>query len=379
MSGPPPGPRTTAPSTKRPPASGVRTVRTPACATRQPPSPPPRPRSVTSGSTTRAAIRSTPPLPTQTMPTSAGTSGGQITRTAVTKPGQGRCPRRAWSGSRRPLAPWCSTPPGAVASALMTCWSPAQGSGSPATTPSAPTTALTSAATRASASCPTASQLPRGRPGRPRAASCLTASRPDGPAAGGGLQLADLGYGQHGRPRLVGSPQVDLGADAPVVIAGRVVEDLAYRPAVRLGIDDEHRGPAGVGAGADLVMLGKVRLQRPGPGLGVPAGLGVQRAELGVAAQRGKLDPAEQGVAHQYPERARVVRDGWRPVVDGGRDLRGRISQPFPFIDQAGVDLPDQLAEPLDQVGQVLGPGILRHGLPQRLVGIRQVAQYQPF
>src|ERR1022692_694198 len=321
-------------------------VRTRDCATRQPPSPLPRPRSATSGSTTPAAIRSTPPPPTQTMPTSAGMSGGQTTRTPVTRPGQGRCPRRAWSGSRRPLAPWCSTPPEAVASALMTCWSPARVCGSPATTHSAPTIALTSAATRASASCPTASQLLRGRPGP---------------------------------PRLVGSPQVDLGADAPVVIAGRVVEDLAYRPAVRLGIDDQHRGPAGVGAGADLVMLGKVRLQRPGPGLGVPAGLGVQRAELGVAAQRGKLDPAEQGVAHQYPERARVVRDGWRPVVDGGRDLRGRISQPFPFIDQAGVDLPDQLAEPLDQVGQVLGPGILRHGLPQRLVGIRQVAQYQPF
>ena len=114
--------------------------------------------------------------------------------------------------------------------------------------------------------------------------------------------------------------------------------------------------------------------------LGVPAVLGVQLAQLVVAAQRGQLDPAEQRVAHQHPERPRGS-----PVTGGGAavgpaPLGGSsvpLAQPLPLVEQAGVDLADQLAQPFDQVGQLLGPGLLGHGLAQRLVGVGQVAQHQ--
>src|SRR3954452_9516909 len=87
----------------------------------------------------------------------------------------------------------------------------------------------------------------------------------------GFLQLAYFGEGAYvghpddGGADLVGGGQVDLGGDAPVVVAGRVVEDLADHPALRLRLDDDHVGAAGVGAGADLVEVVEVRLQRVGP------------------------------------------------------------------------------------------------------------------
>ena len=43
-------------------------------------------------------------------------------------------------------------------------------------------------------------------------------------------ERADVGDPHHRRARLVGGGEVDLGADAPVVVAGRVVEDLPDRP-----------------------------------------------------------------------------------------------------------------------------------------------------
>src|SRR5579864_9168693 len=121
------------------------------------------------------------------------------------------------------------------------------------------------------------------------------------------LELADVGDAEDGGAGLVGGVQVDLRAEAPVVVAGRVVEDLARRPVVPVLLDDQQRGSAGVGTGADLAVGVEVRLQCLGPGVGVPAGLGVQLAQVLVTAQGGQLDPAEQGVAHQHPERALVA------------------------------------------------------------------------
>ena len=137
------------------------------------------------------------------------------------------------------------------------------------------------------------------------------------------------------------------------------------------------RGTAGVGAGADVVVLGEVRLQRLRPCCRVPAVLAVQLAEFVPAPQRGQLDPAEERVADQHPERPLVAGDGGRPVGGQVLDFLNRVAQPLPLVDQAGVHLPDQLAQPLDQVGQFLGPGLLRHGLPHGLVSVGQVAQYQ--
>src|SRR5260370_39845968 len=68
------------------------------------------------------------------------------------------------------------------------------------------------------------------------------------------LQLADVGHAQDGRARLVGGGQVDQGADAPVVIAGRVVEDLARRPVVPVLLDDQQPGASRVATGPDLAV-----------------------------------------------------------------------------------------------------------------------------
>ncbi len=55
------------------------------------------------------------------------------------------------------------------------------------------------------------------------------------------------------------------------------------------------------------------------------------------------------------------------------------VGELLPLVDQRGVDLPDELAEPLDQVGELLGLGLVGDGLPQRLVGVGEVAEHDPF
>src|SRR5215831_3714878 len=111
-----------------------------------------------------------------------------------------------------------------------------------------------------------------------------------------GSELAGLGDPQDGRAGLVRGREVDQGADAPVVVPGRIVEDLAHRPVAGVLVDDQQPGTTRVGACADLVMLIEIRLDSIGPGLGVPAGRGVQLAQLVVMAPGGKLNAAEQRV-----------------------------------------------------------------------------------
>src|SRR5215468_11504236 len=144
--------------------------------------------------------------------------------------------------------------------------------------------------------------LERVAKGRLRAVAELRGELADGDRGTGqgsaaGSELPHLGDPDHGQAGRVRGREVDLRADAPVVIAGRVVEDLPYRPPARLLVDDQEGRAAGVGAGADLVVLGEVRLDGLRPGVGVPAGLGIQLAQLLVPAQGRKLDPAEQRVA----------------------------------------------------------------------------------
>ena len=148
-------------------------------------------------------------------------------------------------------------------------------------------------------------------------------------------------------------------------------------PGARLLVQDQQARTAGVRAGADLVVRGEIRRQRVRPRLGVEAGVRVQRAEVVPPPQRGQLHPPEQRVAHQHPERPLVAGHRRRPVGRQVRDLLDRVAQPLPLVDEAGVDLPDQLAQPLDQVRELLGPRLLRHRLAHRLVGVGQVAQDQ--
>ncbi len=49
--------------------------------------------------------------------------------------------------------------------------------------------------------------------------------------------------------------------------------------------------------------------------------------------------------------------------------------QLLPLVEQAGVDLPDELAEPLDEVAQILVLELFRDGLRCRAVGVGEVAQ----
>src|SRR5271156_6474929 len=56
-----------------------------------------------------------------------------------------------------------------------------------------------------------------------------------------GLELADVGDVDDGRALLVRGGEVDRGGDAPVVIAGRVVEDLADRPGGLALLDEQPR------------------------------------------------------------------------------------------------------------------------------------------
>src|SRR5438094_4785409 len=78
----------------------------------------------------------------------------------------------------------------------------------------------------------------------------------------GSPELADVGHRQHCLARLVGSGQIHPRGQAPVVIAGRVIEDLAHVPAAGKLLDDQQSRAPRVRAGADLVMLGEVRLER---------------------------------------------------------------------------------------------------------------------
>src|ERR1700745_135018 len=51
-------------------------------------------------------------------------------------------------------------------------------------------------------------------------------------------------------------------------------------------------------------------------------------------------------------------------------DAGGGVGRLPLLADRGGVAGADDLAEPLDQVGQLLGLGLVRDGLPQRLVGV---------
>src|SRR5690606_9660285 len=65
-----------------------------------------------------------------------------------------------------------------------------------------------------------------------RVGTCLARRR--GHAAGGrAAEPPGRGDGEDGLARLVAGGEVDEGVDAPVVVAGRVVEELAHGPVAR--------------------------------------------------------------------------------------------------------------------------------------------------
>ena len=104
----PRGPLTTRRCTSPRPAftslTGTEHSRSPASVTSPQPSPPARPRSAPSGSTTPDAIRCIRPRPTRRPHTSAGMSGGRRTRAAATRQALARSPRQEWRACRQAAA-----------------------------------------------------------------------------------------------------------------------------------------------------------------------------------------------------------------------------------------------------------------------------------
>src|SRR4028119_617126 len=74
----------------------------------------------------------------------------------------------------------------------------------------------------------------------------------------------------------VGLGQVDLRADAPVVMALWVVEDLPHAPVLGVLVDDEKRRTAGCWPPPQVGVLGEVVAHDLPPSLGIPAGGGVE-------------------------------------------------------------------------------------------------------
>ena len=111
-------------------------------------------------------------------------------------------------------------------------------------------------------------------------------------------------------------------------------------------------------------------------------------ARLRVRPAGQQLDPPEHLVAHHHPERPPVGGDPPgsaaptpRPPPRGGparpRPRSSGWRSVLPLVEQARVDLADQLAQPLGEVEQLVGLGVLGHVLDQALVGVGQVAQQQ--
>ena len=161
----------------------------------------------------------------------------------------------------------------------------------------------------------------------------------------------------------------------------RVVEDLPHGPDGGALVEEDQVRAAGIRPGQQLVVLGVVAVHGVAPGIRVEAVLPVELTQRVVVLARRQLHPAEELVAHQDAERARVgaqtARRGRQHRLRGIRVRREvRVDEFLPLVEQARVDLAHQLAQPLDQVEQVLRFGVVGDGLPGGPVRIREVAQH---
>ena len=152
------------------------------------------------------------------------------------------------------------------------------------------------------------------------------------------------------------------------MVAGRIVDDLPHRPRLRSLRDEDSRRGTGVRAGADRVVLLEVGVQRVRP-----ADIRVEGDELVVVLQRGQLDAPPEFVPHQHEERASVRDDASRRGRHDGRihgsrrrQLGADGGQCLPLIEQTRINLSHQLAEPLDQVPQLVVLRLIRNGLTGR-------------
>jgi hypothetical protein len=104
------------------------------------------------------------------------------------------------------------------------------------------------------------------------------------------------GHRDDGSPRLVRGLEIDDGGDAPVVIAGRVVERLSHAPLTREPFDREHGAAAGISSREDFVVVAPVRVEGVGPPFGRESAVCIEFAEVVVPVEGRQLHTTEQGV-----------------------------------------------------------------------------------
>ena len=128
-------------------------------------------------------------------------------------------------------------------------------------------------------------------------------------------------------------------------------------------------------------MLGEVVADHLLPPLGRPPRPGIQLAQVIPAPPREQFHPPEQGVADHRGEGAFVAGEWAGSGRHRHRCIQGLIGagELLPLVEQAGVDLAHQFAEPLDEVGEFLGARGRRHPGAQRLERIGEVAQHRAF
>ena len=111
----------------------------------------------------------------------------------------------------------------------------------------------------------------------------------------------------------------------------------------------------------------------------VQPGVGVQHAEVVPAAPGEQLHPPEQRIADHRGERPLVAGQRARPGRHRHRRVQRlvRAGELLPLVEQRRIDLAHKLAEPLDDVGDLLGARGGGHPGPQRLERVGQVAQHR--
>ena len=111
--------------------------------------------------------------------------------------------------------------------------------------------------------------------------------------------------------------------------------------------------------------LEKLERQRTEPIAIIGMGCRIPGADSGPEAFWQLLEEGRDAISEIPPER-------WDAAAyyDPGGDVPGRMATKW-----GGSH---DLAQPLDEIGQLLGLGLVRHRLAQRLVGVGQVAQHQP-
>ena len=184
-----------------------------------------------------------------------------------------------------------------------------------------------------------------------------------------------------GRAGLVGGGQVDLGADAPVVVAGRVVEDLPDRPRVPAARSImQQRRAAGVRAGADLVVLVEVRRRAPRPSASASQPASASSSPSSSQRRSAASSTRRNSALRTSTRNARALRgDRRRPVVQRPRRPPRRPGLRSCSHSSSRLESTWRTSSPSHSMRSVSSSvsRVLGHGLPQRLVRVGEVAQHQ--